>query len=654
MNSEKLLFSDRFDQFSVGLFPYDYSPLGEYHCVEPEGYRGDWLELTIHGSFRKSPGWLIGEEAGDNFLEHSAVRERIPSILAAGNFDWQDYSAQVKVRLLSDQGFAGIAFRLQNNRSYYLFCIDEARRLQLNGVCFEETINLDEHQLPEEFDAEKWHVLAVDVERNMIKCYLDEERVFEVEDEQFSWGKIGLVATTPARFDDVSVTALSDEMNRLSSQKSCVEKELEEIRKSLPKPVLWKRISLRDFGAGKSVRFGDVDGDGEIEILMAQNISRLGGDNFAMISCLTVFKLSGEVHWQIGEPNSAHALLTADLPVQIHDIDGDGKNEVVMCKDFNIQIRDGATGELKMKMPTPESLPSHQWLKEDIFFRISGDSLCFADLTGRGQKREILIKDRYNHIWAYNDKLEPLWSYACQTGHYPFPYDADGDGQDELFVGSTLLDADGSVIWSIDTDDHVDTIAITSLMEGKDPVVLFASGDAGLYALDLEGKVIFHERLGHMQDITVAKYRDDVEGLQFFTKTFWGYPGIVFLYDANLRRLLTMQGYPHGFSTFPVNWSGHGKELIFASPHPRFGGLYDGRGRKVVLMPEDGHPNLCYHPLNVTGDARDELLCWDEREMWIYTQDEPFRGSQIYAPERLPLYNFSNYRGEISTPAWIY
>jgi hypothetical protein len=650
MSSAQLLLSDGFERFPVGAFPHDYSPLGEYHCVEPEGYRGGWLELTIHHSWRGSPGWLVGEEDGNKFMEHSAVRKGIPSLLGAGDFRWRDYKVQVRVHLLSDHGYAGVAARLQNNRSYYLLCIEDAKLLRLKRVHFEETTDLAELQLSDKFDVERWHELAVEVEANRICGYLDGRKLFEVEDNSFGWGEIGLVATCPARFDDVSVAALGEEMSRFSIVRSKAERELEEIRESLPKPVLWRRIDLRDFGAGKSVRFGDLDGDGQIEILMAQNIKRLDGGNFGMISCLTAFKLDGEMLWQIGEPNPAHALLTADLPMQIHDLDGDGNAEVVMCKDFHIQILDGSTGKLKMEAPTPKSLPSHQWLKEDIFLRISGDSICFADLTGKGRRGEVLVKDRYNHIWAYSGDLEPLWSHACETGHYPFPYDVDGDGRDEVLVGSTLLDDDGSVIWSLEMEDHVDTIAVTSLAEGRDPIVLFASGDAGLYAVDLEGKVIFHERLGHMQDLVVGRFRDDVEGLQFFTKTFWGYPGIVFLYDADLRRLLTMQGYPLGFSTFPVNWSGEDRELIFASPHPCFGGLYDGWGRKVVPMPEDGHPNLCYHPLNVMGDIRDELLCWDEREMWIYTQSEPFRGDRIYAPRRMPLYNFSNYRSEISVP----
>ena len=653
MSEHRLRFSDNFDQFPVGLFPHDYSPMGEYHCVELEGYRGDWMELTLHHSWRNSPGWLIGEEDGNRFMEHAALRERIPSILAAGDFDWQDYVAKAKVRLLSGQGFAGIALRLQHSQAHYLLSTDRAKALRLEKICFEKRTTLGEYQLPEEFAADDWHEIAAGVRGSSIRCLLDGEPVIAVEDDTFTWGKIGLVATAPARFDEVTVAASSDEVDRLSAVATRRAEELDEVREQYPQPELWRKLSLGDFGASKSVRFGDVDGDGEIEVLMAQNLKRMGSGDFGMVSCLTLLKLNGDLLWQLGEPNPEHALLTADVPVQIHDLDGDGKNEVVLCKDFRIQVLDGATGELKLEAPTPKSRPSHQWLKEDIYSRIFGDSICFADLSGRGRKGELLIKDRYNHLWAYSDRLEPLWCHACETGHYAFPYDVDGDGRDEVFIGSTLLDEGGRPRWSIETDDHVDTISVISLKEGQEPLVLFASGDAGLYALDLEGKIVFHERLGHMQDVAVGKFRDDLEGLQFFTQTFWGYPGIVFLYDADLQRARTTQEYPHGFSTFPVNWSGEPCELIFASPHRVYGGLYDGWGRKVVELPDDGHPNLCYHPLNVTGDARDELLCWDERELWIYTQDQPFEGDQLYAPRRLPLCNFSNYRGEISLPGWV-
>jgi hypothetical protein len=54
---------------------------------------------------------------------------------------------------------------------------------------------------------------------------------------------------------------------------------------------------------------------------------------------------------------------------------------------------------------------------------------------------------------------------------------------------------------------------------------------------------------------------------------------------------------------------------------------------------------------------------WNQEEVWIYTQDEPFDkwasraeagivAAKIYAPTRNPHYNESNYRVSVSWPGW--
>jgi hypothetical protein len=80
--------------------------------------------------------------------------------------------------------------------------------------------------------------------------------------------------------------------------------------------------------------------------------------------------------------------------------------------------------------------------------------------------------------------------------------------------------------------------------------------------------------------------------------------------------------------------------------------MVDGQLRRVVMFPDDGHPDLAYQVMNLTGDARDEIIVWDQDSVWIYTQDRPFTGNRIYAPVRNPLYNDSNYRATVSEPAW--
>jgi rhamnogalacturonan endolyase len=48
------------------------------------------------------------------------------------------------------------------------------------------------------------------------------------------------------------------------------------------------------------------------------------------------------------------------------------------------------------------------------------------------------------------------------------------------------------------------------------------------------------------------------------------------------------------------------------------------------------------------------VVLWDEKSVWIYTQDRPFRGEKINAPVRNPLYNISNYSCIVSRPGWKY
>src|SRR5690606_7077814 len=92
-----------------------------------------------------------------------------------------------------------------------------------------------------------------------------------------------------------------------------------------PKPKIWKRFRTPGFGAFRNVRFGDLNGDGVPEMLIAQNTRRVRTNDFAQISCLTAVTLDGEVLWQIGRPDPYNDITAHDVPFQIHDIDGDGR-----------------------------------------------------------------------------------------------------------------------------------------------------------------------------------------------------------------------------------------------------------------------------------------------------------------------------------------
>ena len=102
----------------------------------------------------------------------------------------------------------------------------------------------------------------------------------------------------------------------------------------------------------------------------------------------------------------------------------------------------------------------------------------------------------------------------------------------------------------------------------------------------------------------------------------------------------------------PVNWCGEGPELLLFSGSLRLGGLWDGHLRPVVGFPDDGHPTLCAEALDLTGDPRDEIVLWDLDRIWIYTPEGSLPSGPVYRPRRQAHYNMSDYRAEISVPAW--
>jgi len=648
------LFQEDFEAFPIGAFPCNYSPLAEYHWVSLPGYRGRWYEATIYHQWGEIPNWNVIEEDGRRWMEQSCVRRDVIPMLVTGYPHWSGYTLTARVRPLSSDGWIGLLFRYQNSRNHYAFGFSGDGQLQLIRVCHEERVVLDACPcLP---DGDRIYTFQVEASGDRLRAFLDGNLCLEAHDSTFPSGKVGLMAAVPARFDDVEVAACPSACAEFFQKRGRYLEELESLRERYPKPVLWKRFPTEGFGAGKSIRFGDLNNDGRLEILFAQNLKRIDSGNFGMISCLTAVNLEGEILWQIGSPNPKHGLLTADVCLQAHDLDRDGLTEVIFTKDFRIWVVDGATGEVKAHAPTPRSSPQYprNWLDETGFYRIIGDAIYFCDLSGKGYPQEFLLKDRYNTVWAYNHRLEPLWKLSCETGHFPLAYDIDGDGRDEVMIGSTLVDAEGKPIWSLDLEDHVDTIAIGRFGpgDGGDLRILLTAGDEGFLMLDAEGHILRRDRTGHLQKVTVADLDPGRPGLEYATITFWGHPGIVCIYNWEGERIHSFEPFAAGSAFTAANWSGDGQELLCLAADPKMGGLYDGQGRQVVLLPDDGHPTLCCDTLDLVGDVRDEIICWDTKEVWIYQQSHAFQGSRIYRPRRLPHYNYSNYRADISLPGW--
>jgi hypothetical protein len=654
------LFRDDFSRFPPGLLSFPVGTLNpaiqEYHYLPNRGLSlQPWENAICH-----LDAWLAGDEDGHPFLEQHLAKEGVNQytnpIFITGDPEWSDYTVEVKMRPLSVRDMAGIVFRYQTNRHYYLFALTGGNQARLAlHLPLDKTFRVpDWKQLgtaPIAYDVKHYYLLRVQIEGPRMHAFVDGKLVLEASDSEILKGKAGLTAEAPTRYQDFAVTAQVPAANAIQARIRAREAELAQLRASNPLPKLWKRFNTPGFGAGRNVRFGHLDGDGVPDMLIAQNVPHVHGDAFDAISCLTAVNLDGKVLWQSGRPDPRNTLLTNDTPFQIHDIDGDGRDEVVLVRDFKLEILDGRTGRVRRWVWMPQA-PETRDRPYDL---VAGDSIAFVNVTGHPDRRDILVKDRYNYFWVFNNQLELLWKGSGQTGHYPYPFPGQ-DGRDLITLGYSLWDPSGRQLWSHDSElrDHADGIMMGNLSGDphSEPRIYASGSDEGFILFDRQGNILKHVRVGHNQSPVVGKFRTDVPGLQYMTVNFWRNPGIVTLFDFEGNILEQQEPIHTGSCMLPVNWRGDGQEFVLLSGNTKEGGMIDGKLGRVVMFPDDGHPDLAASVLDVTGDARDEIILWDADRVWIYTQDRPFTGDRIYAPVRNPEYNESNYRTAVSLPAW--
>jgi hypothetical protein len=670
------LFRDDFSRFPPGLLS---EPLGrlnpaiqEYHYLAHRGVpTGPWDNAIGY-----LDAWAAGDEDGRPYLEQhlppqdSRMMTRLFSpLFITGDPEWSDTTVEVSVRPLSLEDMAGVVFRYHTNRHHYLFSLQGGKQARLAlRLPIEEKYRIAPWRelgtAAFRYDTDRYYRLKVETRGSTIRAFVDDALVLSAEDAEIPRGKAGLSANIPARYRDFRVACAPATKQTIEERIRDREEVLARLRAGNPGPKLWKRFDTPRFGAGRNVRFGDLDGDGAADMLFCQNVAKVNGGDFVEISCLTAVTLGGKVLWQLGRPDPRNGLLTSDCPFQIHDVDGDGRNEVVLVKDFKIQVLDGGSGRLKASslMPevprtaksTTEARKSDN--KEWRYERVMGDAIAFANITGKPGRTDLVIKDRYENFWVFDNILKLLWGGQGQTGHYPYIVAGGRDGRDRIAIGYALWDHDGTELWSHDAElkDHADAISVVNLSaDPRRPARAYYSGsDEGFITIDDRGKLAQHVRIGHAQNAAIGKFRPEVPGLQYATINFWKNPGIVTLFDADGALLIQDEPIHSGSSLLPVNWRGDGQEFLLLSGNTREGGMIDGQLRRVVMFPDDGHPDLCAAVRQLTGDPRDEVVLWDRDRVWIYTQDRPFSGARIYSPARNPDYNDSNYRAEVSLPDW--
>lgn len=381
-------------------------------------------------------------------------------------------------------------------------------------------------------------------------------------------------------------------------------------------------IDISAAGPRCKMLLGDLDGDGRAELLLVQPDNRQDVRYIPhQVQCLSAFDLDGRLLWQTGKPDAGAGSQGSDYPAQIYDIDGDGALEVLCVMDDKLQILEGATGKVK----AVHELPSAE----------AHDCIIIANLSGNAHPSDIILKDRYHRLWALDKNLQLLWTHEGNVGHYPWVYDLDGDGRDEVMAGYDLLDADGQLKWSCrDLDDHADCLWVGDVNGDGLPELVVGGSVTVMY--DRDGRELWrYEGSIESQHLALGRFCPELPGLQIAGLDRMvreddgkGLKGkdAMFLLDQNGKELWKEERTTDGWLTIVDAVSTFWKNapdyiLAYRRGEGVLPALYDGKMNRVAQFAEQGYA--------VHGD----LLGSGTEQVIIYTDEL----AAVYAGEPLPL-----------------
>ena len=397
---------------------------------------------------------------------------------------------------------------------------------------------------------------------------------------------------------------------------------------------------------GFTPMFGDVDGDNVVDVVfrLENGITERSADPGIPVE-LEAFTSYGRSIWR--RPLVWHAQCFGNAhnsPVLLYDLDDDGKSEVV-CRlqegeGVYLAVLNGATGEVLRKTPwTP--------LVSDLSRSSTRIVLGIAYLDG---KRPAIITQSglyENEIFtAYDATLKQLWQFKSfgetngSGAHYIEVADVDGDGRDEVFDGTTCLNPDGTVRWSIYAG-HPDVVAIKRIIPGRPGrQVFFAIEDntnAGAYVVNAsDGKVIWKQnreediRWTHAHTGWAADISDQHPGLEMMTNRDGHTVRDTVLLAADGTVLLSP--FPRGYR--PINWLGGTTREIMTEGGRRLM-RFDGKEFKEIegaAPPVEGNGRVLVSA-DLCGDFRDEVVTSEiidsKPVVKIYTNTAPIARREV-------------------------
>ena len=366
--------------------------------------------------------------------------------------------------------------------------------------------------------------------------------------------------------------------------------------------------------------FGDLDGDGKLDCVI-----RLGNGNSEEAQDpgvpvqMEAFTSWGRSLWRKDICYHDHCYGSANnVPFNVWDMDGDGKAEIItrlqQGDSVFVAILEGMTGNVKCKTPWPAMATDFQRSSTRIHLSIGYlDGIHPAVITQTGlYENEVFV--------AFDASLNKLWQFDSfaetngSGGHKIELADVDNDGKQEVFDGTTCLNHDGTLRWSI-YRQHPDIVSIHDFIPERPGLEVYyvveSNAHAGAYMVDANtGEIIWkfnreddprwtHGHIGWTSDIW-----DGSPGIECLASRAGHGDLQLVLFSAD-GKIIT-EPLPH---YTPVEWDGSPtRELLSNNGH--IIGKFDGKkfveipGVEPNIIPESGLSMAA----DLYGDFRDELV----------------------------------------------
>ena len=473
--------------------------------------------------------------------------------------------------------------------------------------------------------------------------------------QNFTWGKVDIDYNLSVGSHDIAINSsvLGTYIDKfvLTSDNNYIPTEEGEMSQTPASIVnVWKVIDLG--GKGGTPIIGDLNNDGKPDFIVN------GEDN------ISAYDNSGFLMWQQAISSLNLSYIWWAIYCRPIDINNDGDVDVVgmvVIEDtLYLAALNAMTGQVFAKMEMPE-LPSG-W---------QFDTTQIANLRGLNSPQDIIIKSTVGQyvpfkLTAYkfeDGNFHQYWEFASNSGetragcHRPKVCDIDGDGCDEILFGHWTLEENGTIKWEkpfgyFDDNNHIDSIRPGDIIPSNPGIeIAYSSGNV---ILDSNGNLIWRKdeyRNFDGQSVALAEMRLDLPGLEVL---------IAYQEPRNDERLFSSDGtllymhdgpsaYMANYETYPIQWIGdEGKESVKQDwGRGRSPSIVDEYDNLVVrLLPEATYGNVGYRPCDVTGDYREELICFNENYIIIY-ENIAQNSRSFPSPWNNPAYTESHYN-------WVY